>query len=282
MLTVLEAVKLSAEYLEKKGIPESRINAELLLCDILKCKRLDLYLRFEQPLKDEEKGLYREYITRRAKYEPLQYIVGYTEFYGYRFNVNPSVLIPRQETEILVDTVIENIGKQSSFSILDIGTGSGNIAISLAKEMPKVKVRSIDISSKAIETAKANAELNNVNGRVEFVNKSLFDDIALLGKFDAVVSNPPYVSSKEFETLQIEVLLNEPKEALTDLIDGYKFYKYILDMKEDVLNENGKVFFEAGDGKANELVKLMNDAGMKNTRTRKDYLNIERVVYGEI
>lgn len=281
MLTVLEAVKLSAEYLDKKGIGESRINAELLLCDILNCKRLDLYLRFEQPLKEEEKDKYREYIARRSKYEPLQYIVGYTEFYGYRFNVNPGVLIPRQETEILIDTVVESLDRENNMRILDIGTGSGNIPITLAKEMTNAAITTIDISEKAIETAKHNAELNQVNGRVEFVHRSLFDGVERLGKFDAIVSNPPYVSSKEYGTLQNEVLLQEPKEALTDDGDGYKFYTKILELKDELLNEGGKLFFEAGDGKAQAVMELMNKHGMKNVSARKDYLDIDRVVYGE-
>jgi release factor glutamine methyltransferase len=127
MLTVLEAINLSAEYLKKKGIESPKLNAELLLASVLKCKRIDLYLTFDRPLKDDETQNYRELLKRRAGFEPLQYILGTVEFYGMTFKVNSSVLIPRQETEILVETVINSVGKEDTCSILDIGTGSGII-----------------------------------------------------------------------------------------------------------------------------------------------------------
>ncbi len=151
MLTVLESLELSSQFLEKKGIESARMNAELLLAHILECKRLDLYLRFNQPLNKIETDTYRDYITRRGNFEPYQYIVGDVEFYGLKFFVDKNVLIPRQETEILIDTIIEKYQKEEELKILDIGTGSGNIPISLAMNLPESKVISIDVSQDAIK-----------------------------------------------------------------------------------------------------------------------------------
>ena len=133
MLTVLEAINLSTEYLTKKDIESPKLNAELLLAHILNCKRLDLYLSYDRPLDENETNKYRDFIKRRGKCEPLQYIIGSVEFYGLEFKVNPSVLIPRQETEILIETILETVSKENDLRILDIGTGSGIIAICLAK-----------------------------------------------------------------------------------------------------------------------------------------------------
>ena len=198
MLTVLESIKLSTEYLQKKGIESPRINAELLLANILNCKRLDLYLKFDQPLKEGEINLYREFISRRGKFEPLQYITGTVEFFGLEFKVNKSVLIPRPETEILVETIIDSAEKKENIDILDIGTGSGNIAIAVAKNLPNSKICAIDNNSEALQIAKDNAKLNSVEDRIEFMNDSILNGIIRSAKkYDIIVSNPPYVSIQE-------------------------------------------------------------------------------------
>ncbi len=135
MLTVLKSINLSADYLQKHGIESPRINSELFLASILNCKRLDLYLAFDKPLSEDELEKYRNYIKRRGKFEPLQYITGSVEFYGIEIKVNPSVLIPRAETEILIDSVIEEVKTKEEITILDIGCGSGNITIALAAKI---------------------------------------------------------------------------------------------------------------------------------------------------
>ena len=153
MITVLESINLSSDYLKNKGIESPRINAELLLAHVLNCKRLNLYLSFEKPLSEEEIIKYKELLKRRIKFEPLQYIIGKVEFYGIDFMVNPSVLIPRQETEILVETIIRQYDKYDTLRILDIGTGSGNIAVSLAKNLDNSFITGIDISEDALKIA---------------------------------------------------------------------------------------------------------------------------------
>jgi release factor glutamine methyltransferase len=269
--------------LERKGIDEARTNAELLLADILNCKRLDLYLQFERPLQEDEKKKYREFISRRSKFEPLQYILGHTEFYGRKFNVYPSVLIPRPETEELIELIIEQNKSGSNLKILDIGTGSGNISITLAKELPGGDVVSIDISDDALETAKENAELNSVDGNLKLLNQSVLDDsIFDIGQFDIIVSNPPYVSKEDFNDLQNEIKKFEPVSAVTDNGDGLKFYKRISSISKDLLEENGKIYFEVGVDMAGNVKQIMEMNGLKNIQIVKDYAGIERIVYGEI
>ena len=153
MIKVLDAIVLSTEFLEKKGVESARMNAELLLAHILECQRLDLYLRYNQPLNKIETDTYRDYISRRGNFEPYQYIVGDVEFYGLKIFVDKNVLIPRQETEILIEKILEKYPKNEELKIFDIGTGSGNIPISLAVNLPESKVISIDISQDAIKVA---------------------------------------------------------------------------------------------------------------------------------
>ncbi len=282
MLTVLQAINLSEEYLKKKGVESARINAELLLADLLKCKRLDLYLSFDRPLSEKEKSQYRSFLSRRGEKEPLQYILGHSEFFRLDFKVNPSVLIPRPETEILVETIIKNHNPGDSLKILDIGTGSGNIAISLSKNLPKSKVIAIDISENAIKLAKENAKLNEVENRTEFINFNIeTDNLNVLNvDFDIVVSNPPYVALDEFENLQQEIKHFEPKTAVTDFKEGFKFYKIISKLAPDILKNGGSLYFEVAEGQSPEVEKILAQNKFINIGTVKDYSNINRVVNG--
>ncbi|PIQ07755.1 MAG: protein-(glutamine-N5) methyltransferase, release factor-specific [Ignavibacteriales bacterium CG18_big_fil_WC_8_21_14_2_50_31_20] len=282
MLTVLESLKLSTTFLENKGIESARMNAELLLSHILECKRLDLYLRFDQPLKPNETNIYREYISRRGNFEPFQYIVGEVEFYGLKFFVDKNVLIPRQETEILIETILENTSKTNELKILDIGSGSGNIPISLAVNLPLSKVISIDISAEAISVAEKNRELHDLKSRIGFIKADIL--INNLEKYnntlDIIVSNPPYVNKDEFSTLQKEILNFEPEIAVTDFSDGLTFYKVISEKSKSLLKENGMLFFEVGQGQAEDVQSIMMKNGFKNIEIIKDLDRIERVVVG--
>jgi len=283
MLTVLDAIKLSSDYMEKKGVESPRLNSELFLSNILNCKRLELYLNFERPLTTAETDTLRSYISRRGKFEPLQYILGSVEFYGLEFAVNPSVLIPRQETEILIDTVIGKLGKGFAGSILDIGTGSGIIPVTLAVKLPNVTFTALDISEDAIKTAKLNAEQNAVADKICFINDDIFNKkLDFNNKFEAIISNPPYISVKDAQTLQKELLEYEPRTAYCDNSDGYTFYKEIISRAKDYLLPNGKLVFEAGEGQFIKIEEMMKANGFCNVEAIKDYLNIERVIYGEL
>jgi release factor glutamine methyltransferase len=281
MITVLESINLSSEYLKNKGIDSPRINAELLLAHVLNCKRLNLYLSFERPLSEEEIIKYRELLKRRIKFEPLQYIIGKVEFYGIDFKVNPSVLIPRQETEILVETIIGQYDKYDTLRILDIGTGSGNITVSLAKNLDNSFVTGIDISEDALKIANENALINSVSNRTEFIKIDFLNEDIIRTDFNIIVSNPPYVSLEEFETLSPELKEYEPKIALTDYNSGLRFYKIISAKSNILLKPGGKLFFEVGKGQFSNVSEIMKKNNFQNINVSKDYLNIERVISGE-
>lgn len=283
MITVLEALNLSTEYLNKKGIESARLNAELMLAHILNCKRLQLYLMFERPLDENELSLYREFLARRAKREPLQYILGEVEFYNIKLKVNKDVLIPRPETELLVEKIIKDYSQKSDIKFLDIGIGSGNISIALLVNLPDSQGIGIDISDSALTLAKSNAEFNLVNDRLELLHFDILnDDIHSLGKFNAIISNPPYVSSEEFESLEPELKIYEPQIALTDFYNGLTFYRKIISVANSLLKEEGKVYFEIGKGQSNEVKALMQDSRIKNINITKDYQGIDRIICGEL
>jgi len=283
MLTVLESIKLSTEFLTNKGIESPRVNAELMLAKILNCKRLDLYLSFDRPLNEQETNLYREFIRRRSKFEPLQYILGSVEFYGMEFIVDKSVLIPRPETEILVETILNSFNKEDELNILDIGTGSGIIAISLAKYLPSSSVTAIDLSESALNKAKENAKLNEVENQINFMSSDITtSDFKHQNNFDIIVSNPPYISLDEYQNLAPELRLYEPKSALTDNSDGLNFYRIICRESNSLLKKGGKLFFELGQGQSKEVSDLMMKENFSNIIIKKDYQNIDRVICGEL
>lgn len=282
MLTVLEAITKSTEYLQSKGIESARLNAEMMLAHILNCKRLNLYLLFDRPLSEGEISVYREFLKRRSMNEPLQYILGTVEFYGLEFLVDKSVLIPRPETEILVETVIESCKNRNNVSVLDVGTGSGNIAISIAKHIPYAEITAIDSSTEAIRLAKENEIKNDLKDTIMFRVIDIFDlnSEFQLKEYDAIVSNPPYIPEHEFETLAPELRVYEPKSALTDYADGYNFYRKIISCTDSLLKTGGQVFFELGAGQSEKVKQMLLDKNFSELKIRTDYLNIERVISG--
>ena len=229
-----------------------------MLAEVLNCKRLELYLSFDKPLKEDELNRYREFIRKRGLRIPLQYIIGYVEFFGLKLTVNANVLIPRPETELLVEKIVNDYSNSESIRILDIGSGSGNISIAISKNIKNSNVLGIDISEKALEVAKQNAENNLVQDNIEFMKFDIkADDITKLGKFDIIVSNPPYVSSSDYQNLEPELKDYEPIEALTDNSDGISFYKKIISSSKVLLNNNGKIYFEIGKDQHKEIFNLM-------------------------
>ncbi|KUO62475.1 hypothetical protein APF79_08215 [bacterium BRH_c32] len=281
MLTVLESIQKTTDYLAAKGIELPRLNAELMLAEILNCKRLDLYLAFDKPLKENETKIYRDWIARRGKYEPLQYIIGHVDFYDCKIYVNKNVLIPRQETEILVETVLNSFGIDKELKILDIGTGSGAIAIALAKKMNQCNFNAIDISETALETAKKNSVFNNVENisfRLLDIKEKIPNDY--LENFDLIVSNPPYVSKNEYDGIQKEIKSFEPRIAVTDNGDGYEFYELISKKANTLLKSGGAIYFEVGIGQSEKVSHLLKDNQFTNIKIYQDLQKINRVVSG--
>lgn len=281
MITVLEAIRLSTEYLDKKKIDSPRINAELLLAHTIGCKRLDLYLAFDRPLTEPELNIYRGLIKRRASYEPLQYIIGTVEFYGLVFKVTPSVLIPRPETELLVEKIIKELSDKEQLNILEIGCGSGNIAISLAYHLKQAQIITTDISDAALNLAKENSQKLGVAERISFIRHNILtDDLLRFSMFDLVVSNPPYVSLQSYSSLQKEIMGFEPRLAVTDESDGLTFYRIISEKVSGNIKKGGKLFFEISHGQCDDVKSIMTKNNFSKIEVIKDYQNIERIVVG--
>lgn len=280
--TVLELLNWSADYLEKKGIENSRRNVEELLCLTLKCERLDLYLKFEMPLKSQELEAYRKYFKRRVNREPLQYILGETDFYNSKIKLHKKVLIPRPETELLVERVLEKIDflDLESTKILDIGTGSGCIAISLAFELPGSQVLGIDISEDAVSLAKENAILNEVSN-AKFILRNALETPRKTNIFDFIVSNPPYIESSEIPKLMPEVKDFEPILALDGGEDGFDFYREVIPNCRLLLKEKGFVFFEVGYTQAQKLKEILSESGFEKVEIFSDFNGIERIVVAQ-
>lgn len=281
MLTVLEVITKSTEYLDRKGIESPRANAEILLANILNCKRLELYLMYDKPLSDRELNNYREYLKRRSKFEPIQYITGSVEFFTLELKVTPDVLIPRPETEILVEIIINSVKKGDDLFILDIGSGCGNISIALAENLPNVHVTGIDISKDAIMIANENLDKYKLNSRLNFVNGDILkSNVNDFSNYDIIVSNPPYVSQNDYINVQKEIKNFEPKIAVTDFYDGYIFFEKIITLAAGILKIGGKLFFEMGQGQSKKINELLIKNDFKEINVFKDYQKIDRVISG--
>jgi len=274
--TVLKILQWTADYFRGKEIESARLDAELLLSATLDMDRVTLYVNFERPLNADELSRYREKVQRRASREPIQYILGETEFWSLPFNVNPAVLIPRADTEVLVEEALQRM--DGCCSVLDIGTGSGAIAIALAHEMPEIYVTAIDCSEAALEVARGNARRNGVEDRVA----CLAGDLKSLpaGPFDVIVSNPPYIPSRDWEQLMPEVRDHEPRLALDGGDDGLEAYRRIAVQAVQVLSPDGWLLVEVGIGQATVVSALFRAAGLTDVTQRDDYAGIPRVVTG--
>lgn len=286
-ITVLEILKKAVSDLDENNIIDARLNAELLLCYVMNSKRLDLYVNYEKPVKPSEENEFRKLISRRISNEPLQYILGRTNFFGYDISLDRNVLIPRQETELLVERVLEDISAsgKKSVSIFEIGTGSGCIAIALGKKLGEQNISyeifSIDKSEKALIIAKKNLELNGISGKeITLYCKDVFDIPRLKKNYDYIISNPPYISIAEWEKLPDEIRNYEPKTALTDDKNGLNFYSKIFEIFSD-LEFSGKLFCEIGYRQRESLEVLLRKYEIMKYKFYKDYSDIFRILKAE-
>lgn len=259
--TLLDIVKWGTAYFREKGIDSPRLTIELLLCKLLSIKRIDIYTHFEKPLLSGELKALKKMIKRRVKREPLQYILGEVNFCGLNIRIDPSVLIPRPETELLVNEVLNSYNKDDQISALDIGTGSGCIALALAKHFTDIKIDALDISSEALLIAKENAGRLGLNN-IDFIQMNILNDYPSL-EYDLVVSNPPYIPESEFKTLQIEVSQYEPKIALSDNADGTVFYERYAEIMNKILKPLGRFYLEIGFEQSEHIKKLFQPKGFK-------------------
>ncbi len=274
----------TADYLAQKGFENGRLEAERLLAHALNLKRIDLYVNFDRPLIAEELALFKSLLKRRLTYEPLQYILGETEFYSLPFKVSPGVLIPRPETEILVEKALqllsEKLEQGKEFRVLDVGTGSGNIAIALAKNTEDARITAMDISAEALEIAQQNAEINDVADKIQFLHHDALGDWPshFTNYFDLILSNPPYVSDAEFKDLPREIRDYEPRLALLGGKDGVDFYNNFYQIVLNLLRSGGDVLFEIGGTMGAVLIKEFSDCGFKNIEIIQDLSEKNRVL----
>ncbi len=280
--TIRELMKFAIDHLQKLGFDESRLTVELLLSHALGCQRIQLYTSFDKPLSKEELARFRALYERRLIHEPVQYIVGSTNFMGLQLKVDPVALIPRPETESLVEQAMlacKDVNDGRGVSIIDLGTGTGNIAIALAK-FAKASVVSIDNSPEALDLARENALAHNVGALTEFVLMDMFEpvDQLLLRRFDILVSNPPYISAEDWETLPTEVKRFEPRGALTDFKDGFEFHQRIVELAPYLLKNGGSLLVEIGYGQSKQVCTMMRQAGFRDVVSLPDLQGIQRVV----
>ncbi len=277
--TIKEIIFWTKNYFENNKIDSPRLTAELLLSKAINKDRISLYTNFDKPLNKEELKKYKSLIKRRIKGEPTAYILGEKEFWSLNFKVSKDTLIPRPETEILIEKTIEYAKTlEKRIKILEIGTGCGNIAIALAKELENVFIISIDINFKALEIANINIKNHNVKDKVFLVNSNIFNSLKNKNFFDILVSNPPYIDSREINNLQVEIKDFEPLLALDGGVNGLVFYEKMFLTAKFFLNNRGKIFFEFGTDIQAEKISTI--AKMNNYREIKifnDYSNLPRV-----
>jgi len=282
-VTLLEAIQRSTEFLERKGVDSSRLQAELLLAHLLKLPRMQLYLNFARALSAQELEQFRSLIQRRGKREPLQYIIGTTSFCGLEIAVNPHVLIPRPETELLAERGWKYLAQLSSAKFkpckaLDFGTGSGCIAIALAVNCADASVTGVDLSAEALALARQNAEHHGVAERIEFVHSEKLERFSQGAIFDLVVSNPPYVPTAEIQTLQPEVREHEPHAALDGGPDGLDYFRKLAVQAAQLMKPEGRLMLEFGDGHAPAVTDILQQENWIVEELQEDYTQRPRIV----
>lgn len=282
-MTLAEAINSAAIQLSGAGITNARRDAEALLSHLIRKNRAWLITHGDDALDDEWRGLFKDTIQRRAKREPLQYIIGSQEFWGLEFMVTPEVLIPRPETELIIEATLAIIhDRNRPARIIDLCTGSGCIAVSLAKELPVARILAIDKSAKALAVAKENAAQHGVSDRIRFLEGDLFhplEELDWYGLVDIIASNPPYVQSGDLDTLQPEVRDYEPEMALIAGPEGTELAAIIINTAPAYLKKTGALIMEMGLGQAEALREMAGKTGAYTTpEIMKDLAGIERVI----
>jgi len=274
--TLLKMLDWITEFFDGKGIDNPRLDAQLLLAHLLQLDRVGLYLNYDRPLSAEELDRIRPLVKRRGQREPLQYLLGGTEFWSLAFEVSPAVLIPRADTEILVEEALSRAGERGC--LLDVGTGSGAIVISLATELPDWQLVGLDISTAALAVAIRNAEKHGVAERVAM----LHGDLAKLPerRYDLIVANPPYIDPEEWPELMPEVRCYEPREALLAADRGLACYRQLAAQATDRLAPGGWLLVEIGCRQSEAVRQLFAAAGLTEIFVRNDYADRPRVVGG--
>lgn len=275
-MQILEVINKTVPFFEKHGLENPRLNIELLLAHVLQKRRLDLYLQFEQELDEATLARLRELVRRRAAGEPIQYVTGEAAFYGLTFAVNRDVLIPRPETELLVEAVVKRAKPDAT--ILDVGTGSGCIAVTLAKQLPAARIFAVDASAAALAVARANARRHGVEKNARFLQGDLLEAFSDNVGADVIVSNPPYIARGDWATLPKEVRDFEPVPALVAGEDGLEVIRRLVKTAKRVLAASGLVALEIGAGQRAAVERLFRDHSYGAVEVMNDLQGHERVV----
>jgi release factor glutamine methyltransferase len=268
MQSVVEVLQKAEKFLSRAGLETPKIDAEWLLADVLDCRRLDLFLQHDKPLEEEVLAIMRERVKRRAAREPLQYILGYSDFHDIRIHVGPGVLIPRPETELLVEKVLDRLKGIEAPRIVDLGTGSGAIALALAKAIPGAKVLAVERSADALVKARENAEALGLREQVAFRSGDWLTGLDF--EADCIVSNPPYLTESEWDAAQPEVKAFEPHEALVADAEGMADLQQIVDSAQQCLAKGGLLAFETGIAHGPALMAGAKAAGYIDCLVEKD------------
>jgi release factor glutamine methyltransferase len=275
MLNVLEVVKKTSEFFAAKGIESPRLNAELLIGHALGLARMRLYLEFERPVTDAELAVIRELVRRRGRREPLQYVLGFTEFSGLRLKIDRRALIPRPETELFVETVVARCIAPPG-RILDLGTGSGAIGLALAKAFPDARVAAADASAEALSLAAENAESTGLAGRISFIESDWFDRLPPGPAYDLIASNPPYLSDAEAAAAAPEVRDHEPLRALAAGAEGFADLAEIIAGSAPLLAPGGMLALETGIAHHALAAAAAGSAGFSRTESIQDLTGRDR------
>lgn len=280
--TIGRILKWTEQYFGGKGVESPRLDAEVLLSHVLKKERIYLYVHFDQPMEAEELAAYKELIKQRVNHVPVAYLLGQREFMGLNFKVTPATLIPRPDTEILVQAAVERLRVREQCSFADIGTGSGAICLSVLSFVPGSSAVTVDISPEARAVAEENAENLGLSERIELFTGDLLEPVKDR-KFTAILSNPPYIPEKDIEGLQEEVRCQEPYGALSGGQDGLDFYRRLCQEAPALLEEGGFMAFEVGMGQARAVAELAEENPLiTRSEILKDLAGIERVVIAYI
>lgn len=277
--TIRRVLEWTTGYLKERGSESPRLDAELLLAHARGCPRIQLYTAYDEPLPDAVRATMRELVQRRAAAEPVAYLIGQREFFSLPFHVTPAVLIPRPDTETLVMEALNVLKPRATPTVLDLGTGSGCIAIALAVNFPTARTTAVDLSNAALEVARRNAARHTVTDRIQFLEGDLFDPLPAGARFDAIVSNPPYVRTGEIPELQAEVRLSEPHGALDGGEDGLDIIRRIVDNAPSRLVPGGALLIECSPEQAAAVRGLLEQQGdFTSVGIRQDLSSQPRVV----
>ena len=271
-----EILNAGSKILKLNNIKSNNLDSEILLSSTLKLDRSQLLLNLDKRIENQEKKIFFNFIERRRKNEPIAYITGYKEFWKNKFKVNKNVLIPRPDTETIIEQVLNELDINSSKKILDIGTGSGCIIISILNERKKCFGVGIDISKNAVKLAKYNAKIQHIDNRIKFLNSDI--DNFYGGKYDLIISNPPYIKQHEINGLEKDIKNHEPRVSLDGGIDGYNKIRLIIKKSSTLIKKKGKLFLELGINQTRETLKILNLNGFYKTKVIKDLASKNRCI----